>query len=328
MYENIDQILGHILNGKASADDYVAFSQWLNEDADNKILFRQMKSYWDAEVAFSTTVSPAVKFTELKQQLLRQKRARRIKLITHFSVPVAAAILFIVVLFTHTAKEKSVQTTQEYYTYIADQNRTTFSLSDGSKIILNRNSRLTFSNDFGKSQRKVKLQGEAFFEVRKNPDCPFIVDMGQGATIRVLGTKFSATNHSEENWVETILLEGSILFAHRDQQMILSPNQKLSLSKSGKKLAVATVNAEDCIAWKDGLIKYRSIALAKLVDQLQQRYGVAIRMTSRTLLDPNMTVSGTFRDDQSLSEILNIIAKSLPIRWTLRNNKYYVELNQ
>ena len=80
-------------------------------------------------------------------------------------------------------------------------------MDDGTKIILNRNSRFTYSDAYGTDQRKVNLEGEAYFEVAKNPERPFIVDMGN-ASIRVLGTTFSVKADKGKDQITAVLLEG------------------------------------------------------------------------------------------------------------------------
>lgn len=327
MNKDINQILGHILSGDASTKDYILFSQWMNEDSKNQALFQQIKGYWDAELKFSTTISPSVTLNNIRHKISHKRRVVRLRLFTKLSISAAAAVALILITVTHLSPNVHPAAKEEIFTYVTNQNRSEFSLSDGSKVMLNKNSRLTYSEDYGKNTRKVQLKGEAYFEVEKDTIHPFIVDMGDGASIRVLGTKFSANNVSKENLVETVLLEGSIQFEHQNEHTILSPNQRLIWSKVGNKISIIPVNAEEQLAWKDGLQKYRSIALSDLIEQLQQRYGVPIHITARSLLNPDITVTGTFQDNQSLPEVLNIISKSLPIHWSLRNMEYYVEPN-
>ena len=102
-------------------------------------------------------------------------------------------------------------------------------MDDGTKIILNRNSRFTYSDAYGTDQRKVNLEGEAYFEVAKNPERPFIVDMGN-ASIRVLGTTFSVKADKGKDQITAVLLEGSIRFESPTQQVLLAPDQQLHSS--------------------------------------------------------------------------------------------------
>ena len=189
---------------------------------------------------------------------------------------------------------------------------------------MNRNSRFTYSDAYDTDQRKVNLEGEAYFEVAKNPERPFIVDMGN-ASIRVLGTTFSVKADKGKDQITAVLLEGSIRFESPTQQVLLAPDQQLTFIRSTNKIDIQSVNAKENLAWKDGLLKYKSIALCTLLNELEKRYEIPIHIENKRLLDPNVTVSGTFSEDQSLKEILQVISRSLPIKWSQRDGTYYIQ---
>ena len=124
-------------------------------------------------------------------------------------------------VFRYDALKYPGRKVQQFYTYITDKNKSHFTLDDGTKIILNRNSRFTYSDAYGTDQRKVNLEGEAYFEVAKNPERPFIVDMGN-ASIRVLGTTFSVKADKGKDQITAVLLEGSNPFRKPDTTSLTS----------------------------------------------------------------------------------------------------------
>ena len=168
------------------------------------------------------------------------------------------------------------------------------------------------------------MEGEAYFEVAKNPERPFIVDMGN-ASIRVLGTTFSVKADKGKDQITAVLLEGSIRFESPTQQVLLAPDQQLTFIRSTNKIDIQSVNAKENLAWKDGLLKYKSIALCTLLNELEKKYEIPIHIENKKLMDPNVTVSGTFSEDQSLKEILQVISRSLPIKWSQRDGTYYIQ---
>ena len=196
-------------------------------------------------------------------------------------------------------------------------------LSDGTRVWINSASVLRFPSAFGDT-RDVFVEGEAYFEVAKNPERPFIVDMGN-ASIRVLGTTFSVKADKGKDQITAVLLEGSIRFESPTQQVLLAPDQQLTFIRSTNKIDIQSVNAKENLAWKDGLLKYKSIALCTLLNELEKRYEIPIHIENKRLLDPNVTVSGTFSEDQSLKEILQVISRSLPIKWSQRDGTYYIQ---
>ena len=102
-------------------------------------------------------------------------------------------------------------------------------------------------------------------------------------------------------------------------------DQQLTFIRSTNKIDIQSVNAKENLAWKDGLLKYKSIALCTLLNELEKRYEIPIHIENKRLLDPNVTVSGTFSEDQSLKEILQVISRSLPIKWSQRDGTYYIQ---
>lgn len=91
------------------------------------------------------------------------------------------------------------------------------------------------------------------------------------------------------------------------------------------RVEIQSVNAKENLAWKDGLLKYKSIALCTLLNELEKKYEIPIHIENKKLMDPNVTVSGTFSEDQSLKEILQVISRSLPIKWSQRDGTYYIQ---
>lgn len=325
MENSIDHIITRILSGNSSSEDFISLSEWLNADEKNKKEFRSLKSYWDADVSFHHFLMPNVSLDNLRKKIYAQSRQKRLKRIGLIATPIAAAIALLVLLFTTTQIKTSDDTkVQQFYTYVTDKNKSRFTLDDGTKIILNRNSRLTYSDAYGTDKRMVKLVGEAYFEVAKNPEKPFIVDMGN-ASIRVLGTTFSVKADKGKDQITAVLQEGAIRFDSPTQQTLLAPDQQLTFSRSTNKINIQSVNAKESHAWKDGLLKYKSIALCTLLNELEKRYEVPIHIRNEKLMDPNVTVSGTFSEDQSLKEILQVISRSIPIKWSQRNGIYYIQ---
>ena len=145
------------------------------------------------------------------------------------------------------------------------------------------------------------------------------------ASIRVLGTTFSVKADKGKDQITAVLLEGSIRFESPTQQVLLAPYQQLTFIRSTNKIDIQSVNAKENLAWKDGLLKYKSIALCTLLNELEKKYEIPIHIENKKLMDPNVTVSGTFSEDQSLKEILQVISRSLPIKWSQRDGTYYIQ---
>ena len=125
--------------------------------------------------------------------------------------------IFSTAFFLYNTKDR----TSEYYTLLAGEHTSNFTMEDGTVITLNKNSRLSYSDKYGKDNRNVKLEGEAYFEVAKDSGKPFQVEMN-GASITVLGTHFNVKADAESDDITATLVEGSIRFEGAKQNIVES----------------------------------------------------------------------------------------------------------
>lgn len=325
MENRINHIIARVLSGESSSDDILSLSEWLNESPQNQEEFRRLKSYWDAEVTFKHGIVPAFaadKFFGLIAQ--ERKRIRRISFWHRYMPWIAATVLLFAFSATFFLNRTGGQHVSEYYTLLTDEHKSDFTLEDGTIITLNKNSRLRYSDAYGKKERVVRLEGEAYFKVAKDPEKPFQVEMN-GASIIVLGTHFNVKADLESDEITATLVEGAIRFEGADEKIILAPNQQLTFSRSSSRANIKQVDPDLFTAWKDGLLKYKSIPFANLIKELENVYQVKIRLGDAELARSTTTVSGTFSKDQNIEQILKVISRSLPIRWYNSNGTYYIQ---
>lgn len=327
MDNKIDHIIARVLSGEASPEDILYISEWLKENKENHKEFIVLQKYWNAEVSFDQYINPSISLEKLQDKINKNISRSKQHLISVFlSVAASVAIILAVSSFfilTQTQKKDKV-----YYTYLTNNNKSEFILYDGTKVTLNKNSRLTYPNTYGKNSRFVKLEGEAHFEVSQNPQMPFEVSLEKNAKkkglIKVLGTIFNAKIDFESEKIVTTLIEGSVAFESADQKVKLYPNQQLIFNYNNSNIDIYEVDIEKEIAWKDGLIKYRKIAFHELVKELEKKFDTQIIIENNKLLGPLITVSGGFSEKQSLEEIMEVISRSLPIKWKKKNDIYYI----
>ena len=327
MENKIDHIIARVLAGEASAEDILFISNWMNEKEENHKTFSLLKSYWSADIASNQYVNPSVSLEKLQDKINRHQTPGKQYLIP-ILLSVAASIVLIITISSFFSINRTNGKSKEYYTYLTNNNKSEFTLRDGTKVTLNKNSILTYSDAFGKNNRSVKLEGEAFFEVTKNPDSPFEVSLEvenkNRGTIKVLGTVFNAKIDKGSDKIITTLIEGCVSFEGSGQKIKLYPNQQAAFDYTTGNIDVHEVDIEKEISWKDGLIKYKMIMFTDLAKELEKRYNVQIIIGNKKLTKPSMTVSGGFSEEQTLDEILKVISRSLPMKWENKNNTYYI----
>lgn len=320
---NIDNIIIKVLTGEASAEEVMEFVDWLNASASNKKEFEKIKAYWETKAISNVNITPEKSFNNLQQKIKQteSKRQKRIRVL-YFGASIAASLLLIFSVEFWKKKNSPVEEEKQYIC-MTDRSSSTFYLQDSTKVVLNKDSKLTYSSAYGNHERRIKLQGEAYFEVTKNENVPFIVDT-DGAVVRVLGTKFTVCNRENSPMVKTVLLEGSVRFTSKEQSILMIPNQKLSFNKKTKNVEIKNVDVAVEAAWKDGLIRYKSLSFKDLMAKLAKDYGTSVVINNKLLLSPDLKVSGTFDMDSTFHSALEIVKRTIEFKWKNVNGIYYI----
>lgn len=151
MENRINHIIARVLSGESSSDDILSLSEWLNENEKNRDEFRRLKNYWDADVAFKHSVAPAFSADKLLRQIdLQDKCARERQLWNRFT-PLIAAVTLLFIFSTAFFLYHTNNHVAEYYTLLTDEHKSNFTMEDGTVITLNKNSRLSYSDTYGKT---------------------------------------------------------------------------------------------------------------------------------------------------------------------------------
>ncbi len=150
-------------------------------------------------------------------------------------------------------------------------------LPDGTLVWLNS---LTILHYDAVHPRRAVLDGEAYFEVVKDPEHPFEVSTASGLKVIVLGTKFNLRSFSNERYVEATLEEGIITVTgiHSEKPVTLRPGQQASYDTASKSLKVRNVSAEACSIWKNNELRFRDVSFRELVPLIERWYGVKITL--------------------------------------------------
>lgn len=190
-------------------------------------------------------------------------------------------------------------------------------LPDGTKVILNANSRLEYASDFGVRDRKVRICGQGYFDVAKDPQKAFTVDV-DGMEIAVHGTRFNVYAYPDNDYKEVSLIEGSISLRYGDSEVRLSPNEKVCISgQSGRMNILRTDNSIET-AWMENRIIFIAKPLYQVIDILQRHFGVKITCSG----DINLTdrYTGTF-NDRRIDDILNILKIHYGFDYSINGNR-------
>ncbi len=148
-------------------------------------------------------------------------------------------------------------------------------LPDGSKVWLNASTRLFFPTAFKAGERKVKVLGEAYFEVKSDPKNPFIVETTTGALLRVLGTSFNVSAYQDDAQEVTTLLTGSLQVTRSQSQALLKPGQQ-AIVNAEKIVGVQEAETSYAVAWKEGNFMFNREPIKEVMNKIARWYNVEV----------------------------------------------------
>lgn len=178
-------------------------------------------------------------------------------------------------------------------------------LQDGTEVWLNAKSKLVYPAQFVGKERRVTVEGEAFFNVAKNPSKPFIVST-QDVDMKVLGTQFNVFCYPDAGYIQTSLLEGSVKVFFSDKEnegVILKPDQQVTVSQG--EMHVSPINLEDHFLWREGIYAFENEPLIDILKKMELYYDVRIVVKDTSLF--NDTYTGKFRQRDSLDDVFRVL---------------------
>lgn len=200
----------------------------------------------------------------------------------------------------------------------------TITLPDQTKVYLNAASSLSYPTSFATlNERKVELNGEAYFEVSKDSSHPFIVRTTD-QEIKVLGTHFNVNSYKEDGNTKTTLLEGSVSvgfsYNKNETDVIIKPGEQAYIKAN--KIYVDQVKTEDAIAWKNGYFRFNNETLEQAMNKISRWYNVSIEYK-----DPNIksrNVYGSLSRFSSIADVLNLLELTEAVKFEIEANKIIV----
>ncbi|MDP3181104.1 MAG: FecR domain-containing protein, partial [Bacteroidota bacterium] len=186
-------------------------------------------------------------------------------------------------------------------------------LADGTKVWLNSDTKIKYPGNFSKNQRDVYLDGEAFFEVSKNEQQPFVV-YTSGLKVKVLGTKFNVKAYADENQIETSLFEGKVnlLMTNSSDETIekeVTPGQSIVYSKTNYQLSANKFPQEEINGWKKNQLIFKDDTFNNLVRKVERWYDVKMVYNEKLFNDRRLTVE--LYEGERLDRLMKIISLAL-----------------
>ena len=190
-------------------------------------------------------------------------------------------------------------------------------LNDGTWVWMNSKSELSYPVAFGENVRRVRLSGEAYFEVAKDSVRPFIVEVDRGFEVKVLGTHFNIKAYDTDDSYETTLVEGKVQVSQGNKTKItLEPSEQMVIGKDGRH-EVRVVNTSYYTAWHEGWFYFNDESLEQVLTMIGRWYDVDFVFVKENLKE--ITVTGKLKRFENLSVILKMLERTTGTELMLKN---------
>lgn len=190
-------------------------------------------------------------------------------------------------------------------------------LNDGTRVWMNSKSELSYPVAFGENVRRVRLSGEAYFEVAKDSVRPFIVEVDRGFEVKVLGTHFNIKAYDTDDSYETTLVEGKVQVSQGNKTKItLEPSEQMVIGKDGRH-EVRVVNTSYYTAWHEGWFYFNDESLEQVLTMIGRWYDVDFVFVKENLKE--ITVTGKLKRFENLSVILKMLERTTGTELMLKN---------
>ena len=329
MTERIINIANQFLAEKdCSSQELSALKKWLSDPEAHLEVENWLSEHWisSSEIDSNTLIEYVFKQIQEYEEIHQPKSKISISRILNVYQKIAAFLLIPIIglgiLYWVSQYNQSTGSYTE--TFAPRGQKSQIVLADGTKVWLNSDTKIKYPGNFSKNQRDVYLEGEAFFEVSKNPHQPFVVHTN-GISVKVLGTKFNVKAYSDEDNVETSLFEGKISllmtnpWSKETAVKEVRPGQSLLYSKANRELTTNRFPQEEITGWKKNQLIFRDDTFSNLVKKVERWYDVKVVYDEKQFSDRRLTVE--LYEGERLERLLEILSKALCVEYKYENGE-------
>lgn len=304
--------------------------EWLTASPEHKKEFNRLKYIWHfSAISYLYRHTDTEHDLQILKNKLFQRKARweKIRWVGYTAASVAALFtLGIMLPFSgNISQNSSLPATEQIASteiLIPKGLEGNITLADGTKVWLNSGSRILYPQDYSSTNRKIFLDGEAYFEVKSDKAHPFVVETSN-LSVNVTGTRFNLSSYADDNTIEATLYQGIITLNYKNTEtdsrsLRLHPHDQVTYNKKNGEIRKEIASDKSVPAWKEGILSFKEIPLREIVRKLERKFNTTIHIKDQQIGDYIYTA--TFEKEKGLEEILDIIAASAPISYQKENN--------
>ncbi|MDN5216807.1 FecR domain-containing protein [Fulvivirgaceae bacterium BMA12] len=309
------EILAKHLSNELSPTETAEVEEAINNNEADKNIFQEIMQWWPVQI-----MKRDVHLSQEEKQVTWQVIHAEINKTTpsgilqkKWVISMAASLGLLLIAYLIWPSNQRVATSKGQKSEI--------SLADGSTVFLNHSSSLKYPRSFGEESREIKLKGEAFFDVQKNPALPFIIHTGN-TSISVLGTSFNVFSRKDRQTIEVTVVTGKVLFSHEDRQEIIQPGEKGVYDRIKQRLYKIPQEDFNDLAWHSGNLAFKSTTFRQIKTILEKAFDITIEMDNADLNKCVVTSTIHFED---LEDVLEVLALTMGFEYEI--NKDLVKIS-
>ncbi|MNK06822.1 fec operon regulator FecR [compost metagenome] len=293
------------LTGNIAKDNITKLEDWRLQSAENNAFYEEAVVFFEM-MEFGQQLSEN-EIEAAYKEFLNKKEVKVVPLYKRIlpRVAVAAALLLTFFIGQYVAGLRN-NTAVETVFAVDKGSKSKTILPDGTEVWLNSATNLRVSKNFGTKDRRVKLEGEAFFDVAHDKEKPFIVETSS-IDVKVHGTSFNLSSYPKEE-TRVALFRGAVeLISVNGQSVMMKPDDVIAYRTETGKFHSVNETLEKEYAWKDSKFIFRNERFEQIVSKLERVFNVDISVMNKAVLSKKFT--GDFVQNESLAEILGIMSK-------------------
>lgn len=319
------ELINRYIKGLTTGQENALIERLFTAGEDNEELRQKLLQDWESgnvpDVASDKNISiilDKIHYTIFEGEYKRHHRPLQ-RLIRLYSKAAAILLLPLIIASTlifrlsgdRTDSVKDSNSIAEIYAPLGS--RVSFSLPDGTVGMLNSGSRLTYSLPFSKD-RKIRLEGESWFEVKSDSGNPFMIDIGK-ATVKVLGTSFNVSAYRDEDYLEVVLKHGIVEFLDNDTKQIttMKPSERIVFQNGI--VSKSATDPEKYIGWTGGKLIFRGDPMSEVARRIERWYNVEVVIADKEI--EKYSYRATFEDD-NLVDVFRFLSMTSPITYEIK----------
>jgi transmembrane sensor len=333
--KKLQELMIRVITGRASGEETSELLRMVEASEENKKAFADLKNINtlaglqnhhdkvdldDRYNSLRQRIRASEENSDNGLRIERRKFLLNLRQIAASIIFIAGISVFITFLFFRSGRSE----TAYHQLLVPSGQQAQLTLSDGTIIWLNSRSKLRYPGKFARKNRKVFLEGEAYFEVAHNEHKPFIVNSDL-LGIKVLGTSFNFSAYPDDKTVKMTLVNGSVsVTGIHDREIVrLVPGQTAIYTRSDNKLVLTKDETELYTSWREGQFKFYKMTFGDIARRLSRNFNVTFRIENQEM--NSTTFNGSFYNYESLDQILHILQKNYPFHYTITKNEVIIK---